>query len=48
MSRKPKKEHTLRVRLTEHELKKLEFHAAKHDATKSWVIHEYIRRLPNP
>jgi predicted DNA-binding protein len=38
----------LRVRLTPHEWRKLEAFAAKQGRTKSGVIHEYIRRLPNP
>lgn len=48
MTEKLKKEHLLRVRLSAQELRKLEFYAKKRGANKSWVIHEYIRRLPNP
>ncbi len=39
---------TLRVRLTAHQWKKLEAFAARQGRTKSGVIHEYLRRLPNP
>lgn len=42
------KEKVLRVRVTSHQLQKLKAYAEKHDTTVSRVIHEYIRRLPNP
>ncbi len=45
---KQTKSEVLRVRLTPHELKKLKAHAEKHGTNPSHIIHEYIRRLPNP
>lgn len=45
--KKPTKVNTLRVRLTEHELQKLESYALAHGWSVSHVIREYIRRLPN-
>lgn len=42
------KEKVLRVRLTAYQLGKLRAYADKHEMTVSRVIHEYIRRLPNP
>lgn len=41
------KKNTLRVRLSDHEMTKLEGYAEKHGWTISHVIREYIRRLPN-
>lgn len=38
----------LKVRLTPHEALKLRAFAEKHGRTVSGVIHEYIRRIPNP
>lgn len=46
--KKTTKEEVLRVRVTAHQLQKLKAHATKHGVTVSHVIHEYIRRLPNP
>jgi hypothetical protein len=42
----PIKDAVLRVRLTEHEDKKLRAYAARHQRSISWVIREYLRRLP--
>ncbi len=41
------KNNTLRVRLSEHEMSKLQAYADAHEWTLSQVIREYIRRLPN-
>ncbi len=41
------KSNTLRVRLSEHEMNKLQTYADTHEWTVSHVIREYIRRLPN-
>lgn len=42
----PTKDAVLRVRLTEHEDKKLRAYADRHQRSISWVVREYIRRLP--
>jgi hypothetical protein len=42
------KDQTLRVRVTAHQLQKLKSHALNRKVTVSHIIHEYIRRLPNP
>lgn len=47
-NKKPTKNTVLRVRLSNHEMTKLEKFAEKRDQTLSHVIREYIRRLPNP
>jgi hypothetical protein len=46
-SKKAVKSNTLRVRLSDHEMSKLESYAKNHEWTISHVIREYIRRLPN-
>lgn len=42
------KTNTFRVRLTDHELGKLQHFASTQGKNMSQVIHEYIHRLPNP
>lgn len=42
------KDRYLQIRLTQHELEKLEAFANKKGITQSQVIRDYIRRLPNP
>jgi hypothetical protein len=46
-TKKATKSNTLRIRVSNHELTKLESYAKKHGWTISHVIREYIRRLPN-
>ncbi len=46
-SKQETKEKVLRVRLTSHQLKKLEAYAERHGVSKSYVIQRYIDRLPN-
>jgi hypothetical protein len=41
------KEHTLRVRVTENQLKKLENYSRARDLSMSEVIRHYLNRLPS-
>lgn len=42
-----KKDYAIRIRLSRHELWKLEAFATKHNKTVSSVIRDYIGKLPN-
>jgi hypothetical protein len=42
------KEKVLRVRVTAHQSEKLKTYAQNHGVAESYVIQQYIDRLPNP
>lgn len=42
-----KKDYAIKIRLSRHELWKLEAYATKHNKTVSSVIRDYIGKLPN-
>ena len=46
--RQAKKTKVFRARLSERQFNKLYAFAQKHEVTMTHVLHEYIRRLPNP